>query len=84
MISMFSCDTASYSMSPICVREVTERDNSITLEGGDGNSYGNVYAVNNNDYYGPVCDDGLENGSYYGERAANIVCRYIHTDMECP
>ena len=41
----------------------------LRLVGGNGVTFGNVYVVNRNDYYGPVCDDGWTNTS------ANVVCR---------
>ena len=39
---------------------------------GNGNSLyeGNVYAVNHDEFFGPVCDDG------WGDAEANVVCRY--------
>ena len=39
---------------------------------GNGNSLyeGNVYAVNHDEFFGPVCDDG------WGAADANVVCRY--------
>ena len=47
----------------------TNVDDSVTLEGGDGYSYGNVFAINWNGYYGPVCDDTRSTAM------ANVVCR---------
>ena len=44
----------------------------VELRGG-GSSYGNVYAVNRNGYFGPVCDDSWD------DYDANVVCRYIIT-----
>ena len=76
-------------MSPICMREVTDDitttspatttttnfDDSVTLEGGDGYSYGNVFAINRNGYYGPVCDDG------WSSSTAHVVCRYRRSQI---
>ena len=47
--------------------------NYIELRGGDGYSYGNVYAVNSNGYFGPVCDDD------WGVEEADVVCRFKET-----
>ena len=44
----------------------------IELRGGNGYSYGNVYATNENGYFGPVCDNG------WGTNEAGVVCRYVH------
>ena len=44
-------------------------DYHIELKGGDGYSYGNVFATNREGYFGPVCDDG------WGGYEANTVCR---------
>ena len=41
----------------------------LRLVGGNGVTFGNVYVVNRNDYYGPVCDDGWTNTS------ASVVCK---------
>ena len=43
----------------------------IELHGGDGFSYGNVFATNLNGYFGPVCDDG------WGDIEATIVCQQL-------
>ena len=42
---------------------------SVKLIGGNGESSGNVYAVNRNGFYGPVCDD------YWDYIDATVVCR---------
>merc|ERR1719275_203602 len=43
---------------------------SVFLVGGDEKS-GNVFAINSNRSYGPVCDD------VWGENQANVVCRQL-------
>ena len=45
--------------------------NRVELLGNVGNSTyeGNVYAVNRDGYFGPVCDDG------WSDAEANVVCR---------
>ena len=48
---------------------IDSRDYRIELRGGDGVSYGNVYAVNRLGTFGPVCDDE------WGSDEANTVCR---------
>ena len=43
----------------------------MELQGGNGVSTGNVFAVNRNGYFGPVCDD------HWTDTEADTVCRYI-------
>ena len=42
---------------------------NVKLIGGNGNSSGNVFVVNRNGYFGPVCDD------YWGDTEASVVCK---------
>ena len=42
---------------------------TLELIGGNGNSSGNVFVVNRNGYFGPVCDNAWSN------TLANVVCR---------
>ena len=44
-------------------------DYYVELQGGDGYSYGNVFASNRDGSFGPVCDDG------WGGNEAITVCR---------
>ena len=44
----------------------------VELRGGTDNSSGNVFAVNHNGYFGPVCDD-----ERWSATSALVVCRYI-------
>ena len=41
----------------------------VELSGGDGYSYGNVWAINKYGYFGPVCNDN------FGSDETNVVCR---------
>ena len=50
-------------------------DHHVELWGGDGVSYGNVFAVNRNGYFGPVCDDNWTNTE------ASTVCRQLGFDF---
>jgi len=43
----------------------------VMLSGGDGYSTGNVFAVNSDGFFGPVCDDGWNNVD------ASVVCRQL-------
>jgi len=43
----------------------------IELRGGNGYSSGNVYAVNSQGYFGPVCDNG------WSSNDAHVVCRQL-------
>ena len=42
----------------------------VELIGGNSNRSGDVFAINGNGYFGPVCDDG------WTDTAATVVCRY--------
>ena len=48
---------------------MTTLDYHVELRGGDGYSYGNVFATNINGYLGPVCDD------HWTNTEATTVCR---------
>eukprot|EP00092_Neocalanus_flemingeri_P057378 GFUD01068188.1.p1 GENE.GFUD01068188.1~~GFUD01068188.1.p1 ORF type:complete len:310 (+),score=76.33 GFUD01068188.1:33-932(+) len=52
----------------------TAYETHVELRGGDGYSYGNVFAVNSNGFMGPVCDDWWYNK---GDKYAGIVCRQL-------
>ena len=41
----------------------------LVLVGGNGVSSGNVFAINGNEFYGPVCDNG------WTDKAATVVCK---------
>ena len=43
----------------------------VELRGGDGVRTGNVFAVNNQGYFGPICDD------YWFNEEATVVCRQL-------
>lgn len=44
--------------------------NRVELLGNGNSSYeGNVYAVNRDEWFGPVCDDS------WGQAEANVICR---------
>jgi len=45
--------------------------NHVELQNGDGYSYGDVYAVNSDGYFGPIYY------SNWGENDANVVCRQL-------
>jgi len=47
-----------------------ERDN-VQLKDGNGYNTGNVFALNRNDYFGPVCDDD------WSDVAATVVCKQL-------
>jgi len=49
----------------------TSYDYHIELRGGDGYSRGNVYAVNKQGNFGPVCDDA------WSSNDAHVVCRQL-------
>ena len=46
----------------------------VELQGGDGISTGNVFVLNNNGFFGPVCDDG------WTDTDASTVCRSGYTN----
>ena len=46
----------------------------VELQGGDGQSYGNVFATNRDGIFGPVCDDG------WSYNQAVVVCRQLGYD----
>ena len=50
-------------------RSCNRKNCPVELIGGNGYSSGNVFVVNHNGYFGPVCHDGWTNTS------ATIVCR---------
>ena len=57
-------------------RTTTTTDYSLHVElrggsVGSSEAYGNVYAVNSNSYFGPVCDD------VWGSSHADVVCRQL-------
>ena len=68
-------EVASGNRGPFCpgsgreVRSCRTANCPVELIGGNGISYGNVFAVNRNEFYGPVC------GNAWTKRAANVVCR---------
>jgi len=41
---------------------------TVSLVGGDGRTSGNVYVINSNGFYGPVCDD------HWTQAEAGVVC----------
>ena len=43
----------------------------VELRGGQDNSSGNVFAVNSNLFFGPICDD------FWNEVTATVVCRQL-------
>merc|ERR1711953_138466 len=65
---------ARTSTASLVIRVPNSRDYRIELRGGDGVSYGNVYAVNRLGTFGPVCDDE------WGSDEANTVCRQLGFD----
>jgi len=77
-----SCEAVSGS--PVCMRDLeddltttttisstTDYDYHVELQGGDGVSTGNVFAVNSLGYFGPVCDD------HWTDTEADTVCRQL-------
>merc|ERR1719481_1096470 len=75
------CDTVE--AKPLCKRDVNNGGASSTTDTPTTSGYsyvelrrgwdeasGNVYAMNRDGYLGPVCDDGLEDGSYDGTRTS--------------
>jgi len=68
-----SQDTTS-TLPPTTVTSVassTDEEVQVLLVGGDGSTTGNVYALNSQGYFGPVCDDG------WGAHEATVVCRQL-------
>ena len=53
--------------------EVTYPEDWVELRGGEDDLSGNVYAVNSDGFFGPVCDDGWD------PAAAMVVCRWRDT-----
>ena len=51
------------------LRDLLYLDYHVELQGGDGVSNGNVFAVNSGGYFGPVCDDA------WGPEEADVVCK---------
>ena len=68
----WECDDPASSECPgshVEVRNCTIEDCPVRLVGGNGVSSGNVFAINGNGFYGPVCDNGWTN------TAATVVCK---------
>ena len=69
----WECDDPESSECPgshVEVRNCTlEEDCSVWLVGGNGVSSGNVFAINVNNFEGPVCDNG------WTDTAATVVCK---------
>ena len=69
----WECDDPASSECPgshVEVRNCTlEEDCSVWLVGGNGVSSGNVFAINVNNFEGPVCDNG------WTDTAATVVCK---------
>ena len=66
------CDDPASSECPgshVEVRNCTREDCPVRLVGGNGVSSGNVFAINVNDFYGPVCDN------FWTNTAATVVCK---------
>ena len=53
--------------------EVTYPEDWVELRGGEDDLSGNVFAVNSDGFFGPVCDDGWD------PAAAMVVCRWRDT-----
>ena len=69
----WKCDDPASSECPgshVEVRNCTsEEDCSVWLVGGNGVSSGNVFAINVNNFYGPVCVNG------WTDTAATVICK---------
>ena len=69
----WECDDPESSECPgshVEVRNCTlEEDCPVWLVGGNGVSSGNVFAINVNNFEGPVCDNG------WTDTAATVVCK---------
>ena len=80
---MMRCDDDGGAGSPLCMRDVHDSSSSsnpqtsttstthakVELVGGDDDRSGNVFALNREGYFGPVCDDT------WGPVEANTVCQ---------
>jgi len=84
-----SCE--ALSGSPVCMRDLeddittttagsstTDYNYHVELQGGNGLSTGNVFAVNSVGYFGPVCDD------HWTDTEADTVCRQLGFNSGTP
>merc|ERR1711915_141094 len=68
------CDTSGFDVgTPICMKDTTLL---VELRNGTQSGNGNVYALNRDGVFGPVCDDNTN----ANDNAANVVCRQIGYD----